>query len=253
MALPFPRPPSLAPGLTISRCTPEDIPQMVSVYSAAFLPTRFVYWWPADLDVMRRWNEARFRLRFRDPTDQQFKVVDDESGRIVAFARWTVPAKMKGLAEGFRTYEDCSQGGFDGPENQWMQNPPEGSKEELYHEFFAGIKAMSKKWEADKKLALQLLCTDPAYQRRGLGAALLQSVLAIADAEGIPTYVEALENAVPIYQRYGFSAVDQIEYDLTKAGQEGKATIDIMLRVPPTSEQPTAQDWCQKMIPARGT
>lgn len=81
-------------------------------------------------------------------------------------------------------------------------------------------------------LALQLLCTHPAYHRRGLGAALLNDVLAIADKEGITTYIEALENAVPVYKRHGFRTVDQLEFDPTKAGQEGTAVVDIMLREP---------------------
>lgn len=101
---------------------------------------------------MQRWNEGRFRLRFRDPTDQQFKIVDDRTGQIAAWARWTVPETMKGLATGFRTYKESGEGGFDGPESQWMQNPPKGSNEELYHEFFTGIKAMDEKWESSKKL-----------------------------------------------------------------------------------------------------
>jgi predicted TIM-barrel fold metal-dependent hydrolase len=136
----------------MARCTPHDIPQMVSVYLASFEPTRFEYWWLSSLESLRRWNEARFRLRFRDPTDQQFKVVDNNTGNIVTFARWKVPEGMNGLAEGFQTYRDVSQGGFDGPESQWMHNPPEGSKEELYHEFFAAVRGMNQKWDAKKKL-----------------------------------------------------------------------------------------------------
>jgi hypothetical protein len=150
MALPFPVPASLAPGFVLSRCTPADVPQMVTAYSAAFLQTNFTYWWPADLEVMRRWTEARFRLRFRNPSDQHFKVADESTGQIVAWARWTVPVEMKGLAVGFRTFDDDddlgdSNGGSStqgvASEQQWMQNPPAGSNEELYHEFFAGIKA----------------------------------------------------------------------------------------------------------------
>lgn len=125
---------------------------MVSVYKAAFLQTNFVYWWAEDLDVMTKWNEARFRLRFRDPADQQFKIVDDTTGQIVAWARWTVPENMKGLSEGFQVYEDSKDGDFEGPEAQYMQNPPEGSREDLYHEFFHAIKGMGKKWESEKKL-----------------------------------------------------------------------------------------------------
>ncbi|KAH6659797.1 acyl-CoA N-acyltransferase [Truncatella angustata] len=232
MALPFARPSTLAPGFTFSRCTPEDIPQMVSVYVAAFTQTNFVYWWASDLNVMTKWTEARFRLRFRDPRDQQFKIVDDQTGQIVAWARWTVPENLKGLDPGFRLYEDLEEGEFNGPETQYMQNPPPGSKEELYHEFFGGIKGMANKWDSEKKLALQLLCTHPAYHRRGLGAALMKDVLQIADAEGFTTYIEALENAVPVYQRYGFKTVDQLQFDRTKAGLNDTAVVDIMLREP---------------------
>ncbi|ETS82603.1 hypothetical protein PFICI_04479 [Pestalotiopsis fici W106-1] len=247
MALPFPVPASLAPGFVLSRCTPADVPQMVTAYSAAFLQTNFTYWWPVDLEVMRRWTEARFRLRFRNPSDQHFKVADVATGQIVAWARWTVPVEMKGLAVGFRTFDDDDDNNFldnnNGsvqgvtPEQQWMQNPPAGSDEELYHEFFAGIKAMSKKWESHTKLALQLLCTDPAYHRRGLAAALLDCVLEVADRQGITTYVEALENAVPVYQRYGFKTVDTLGYDLTRTGREETVSIEIMLREPRTLVQ----------------
>lgn len=86
------------------------------------------------------------------------------------------------------------------------------------------------------KLALQLLCTHPAYHRRGLAAALLEDVLALADAESVTVYLDALDNAVPVYQRYGFTTVDQLEFDRTKAGLEGTAVVDIMIRRP-RSEQ----------------
>jgi hypothetical protein len=49
------------------------------------------------------------------------------------------------------------------------------------------------------------------------------------------TYVDALENATAVYERYGFKPVDRSEYDLTRAGQEGTAVINVMLRQPKTS------------------
>ncbi|KAI0132147.1 acyl-CoA N-acyltransferase [Xylariales sp. AK1849] len=239
MALPFPRPVSLSPAFTLSRCTPDDIPQMVSVYLAAFKETRFVYWWPESLEAMRRWNEARFHLRFMDPTYQQFKVVEEESGQVVAFSQWIVPVCMKGLAEGFKAY---GKGDFNDPENE-TGSAPEGCNEELYREFFAGVRGMNQKWEATEKLDLGLLCTHPAFHRRGIGGALLQSVLAVADAEGMVTYLEGLSNAVAFYERYGFKTVDKLEYDLTKAEREGTAVIDIMLRAPKSSGQNPVQSF----------
>lgn len=83
-------------------------------------------------------------------------------------------------------------------------------------------------------IELQLLCTDPAYHRRGLAAALLDCVLDVADRQGITTYVDALETAVPVYLRYGFKTVDRIDYDLRKAGREETVSILVMLREPRT-------------------
>lgn len=154
MALPFAVPRSLAPGFTMARCTPRDIPQMVSVYIAAFTATRYTYWW-SSVETMRRWNEARFRLRFRDPTDHQFKVVDNSNGRIVGFARWRVPEGMKGLAQGFQTYNEVAEDEYDGLESQWMHDPPKGSNEAQYHEFFTAIRGAGQRWDAKNKLGKQ--------------------------------------------------------------------------------------------------
>lgn len=58
-------------------------------------------------------------------------------------------------------------------------------------------------------------------------------MLALADAEGVPVYVDALANAVPVYQRVGFKTVDQLEFDGTG---EGRAVIDFMIREPRLEE-----------------
>lgn len=57
-------------------------------------------------------------------------------------------------------------------------------------------------------------------------------MLDVADAEGIPTYLEALPLAVPLYRRLGFVGVDKVDFDLVKAGIEGTATLTIMVREP---------------------
>ncbi|ORY62944.1 acyl-CoA N-acyltransferase, partial [Pseudomassariella vexata] len=207
----------------LARCTPNDVPQMVSVYLSAFIDTKFNWWWSPTLDAMRRWTERRFVGKFAEPSAHHFKVVDTETGKLIAWSRWNVPKDMKGMAVGFQTY---------GEETKEDLGIPEGADERLHHEFFDGIHRMSAKWRASEKLGLSVLCTDPAYHRRGAAKALIGAVLPIADAEGCTTYLEALENATAVYELYGFKTVDELEYDLTKAGREGKARINIMLREP---------------------
>ena len=60
---------------------------------------------------------------------------------------------------------------------------------------------------------LPLIGVDPAYQGRGLGSALLSHAVAIADAAGLPCYLEATNlNNRRLYERHGFVAVNEIQY-----------------------------------------
>ncbi len=60
---------------------------------------------------------------------------------------------------------------------------------------------------------LMVLGVEPAGQRRGLGGALLGTVLARADADGLPCYLETLNPAnVDFYRRRDFDVVvDDVE------------------------------------------
>ncbi len=56
---------------------------------------------------------------------------------------------------------------------------------------------------------LEVLGVRPEAQRRGIGTRLVEPVLAVADREGLPCYLETAEPAnVSYYQRFGFGVVD---------------------------------------------
>lgn len=54
------------------------------------------------------------------------------------------------------------------------------------------------------------LATDPDLQRTGLGDQLMRTQLYRCDAEGSPVYLEAPENNIDYYERYGFAVTDTI-------------------------------------------
>jgi len=59
---------------------------------------------------------------------------------------------------------------------------------------------------------LSVLGVDPAHQKKGLGSALLQSVLNECDRHQIPAYLESSNPAnVPFYQRHGFEVMSTIQ------------------------------------------
>jgi len=55
------------------------------------------------------------------------------------------------------------------------------------------------------------LGTDPAWQGRGLGSAVLTPVLDICDRDGVPAYLESSkESNVAFYQRHRFELTDEV-------------------------------------------
>ncbi len=60
--------------------------------------------------------------------------------------------------------------------------------------------------------ALLALGTDPPWQRRGIGSALLQPVLQRCDAAHTAAYLETPSEAiVPFYERHGFRVREVIQ------------------------------------------
>lgn len=55
---------------------------------------------------------------------------------------------------------------------------------------------------------LQLLGSDPAHQRKGYATAMLASMLARLDSEGLPCCLETMKSDnVAFYERFGFRVV----------------------------------------------
>lgn len=74
--------------------------------------------------------------------------------------------------------------------------------------------------------------TDPEEQRRGAGAMLIKWGLDQADKAQLPSFLEASEAGRPLYVRWGFEAIAEEVFDLTKYGGEGTDSNTVMIRQP---------------------
>jgi ribosomal protein S18 acetylase RimI-like enzyme len=82
---------------------------------------------------------------------------------------------------------------------------------------------------------LQAVGTDPDMQGKGWGGVVIRHQLALADAEGIPCYLESSKDTnIPIYERLGFKVTGEIT--IPARGRSKEVTIWPMWRDIPGAE-----------------
>jgi ribosomal protein S18 acetylase RimI-like enzyme len=80
-----------------------------------------------------------------------------------------------------------------------------------------GLRVMSamdlieKRHPKEPHYYLQAIGTDPAKQGKGFGGIVMRRHLAVADAKGLPAYLESSkEKNIPIYRSFGFELTGEI-------------------------------------------
>ncbi|KAF4932042.1 hypothetical protein CGCVW01_v000051 [Colletotrichum viniferum] len=128
--------------------------------------------------------EATERMRAEhraDPTSTWLKVVDDETGQVVAGGRWSF----------------FERGG---------PNPYDGHREVEATWFPEG----ELRWVA----ILNILFTIPEYRRRGAASLVMDWGVERADCMGLDLYIEASEGGKPLYEKCGFEAIEESYHEV---------------------------------------
>ncbi|HXQ17163.1 MAG TPA: GNAT family N-acetyltransferase [Caulobacteraceae bacterium] len=72
---------------------------------------------------------------------------------------------------------------------------------------------IEKRHPHDPHYYLQAIGTDPAKQGKGFGGVVIRRHLAVADAAGMPCYLESSkETNIPIYKSFGFEVTGEISF-----------------------------------------
>jgi len=197
----------------------EDIDEIAHIQYVTYKDDIFMVAAVGNVDpvVVQDWYKQYFKRTFAKPGTRYFKVVDTDTGKIASFSKWRYPHAP--LAEEEDELSDIP--------------PPEGANLELFKAHFGRAGEMQRKYiELDKNYFLHALATLPEYERRGLGSLLLKHGMALADADGAKTYLEASPAGFPLYRRLGWTQIDQIVTDLGQYGGSGIRTSVCMIREP---------------------
>lgn len=84
-------------------------------------------------------------------------------------------------------------------------------------------------------VVLELLITHPQHQGKGVGKALLDWGVRIADERKARMYLEATPEGYPLYRKYGWRDVEDLVMDFSLYGGEGEARYVVMMREPARS------------------
>jgi GNAT superfamily N-acetyltransferase len=79
---------------------------------------------------------------------------------------------------------------------------------------------------------VNILAVRPEYQRKGLGAMLLEDGLALADRDGCKTYIEASAKGLGLYLKYGWKEIDEVKVDTRPYGGHRIESTKCMMREP---------------------
>lgn len=85
---------------------------------------------------------------------------------------------------------------------------------------------------------LEFIATLPQHQGQGVGKALLRWGIERAEAEHRRIYLEATMEGLPVYEKSGWRALEQVDIDYTRWGGQGEQTLTLMVRDPRSGSLP---------------
>ncbi|KAJ4335005.1 hypothetical protein N0V95_009022 [Ascochyta clinopodiicola] len=177
------------PRFEVQHCTEADIPRFFEIISLAFANDHeyMEAVFPAHhTPAGRKIGSERMLQTFRgDPYSNFMKVVDNDTGEIVAAAKWNIykGGKVPPLPELDGDYWDGEE------EKEFAQS--------IFQAFLGPRQKVIEETNAH-------LVVDPAHQGKGAGRMLVRWGLARADEMGVDAVVEGSDRGRRLYASEGF-------------------------------------------------
>ncbi|TEY59449.1 hypothetical protein BOTCAL_0192g00120 [Botryotinia calthae] len=206
-----------SPTFELAPATRADIPRLAYIHVVACFPDNaFALYFDNPKEFEQRVTDM-LEGQVGDPDWQHIKVVDKDTGEITAWASWNTPTDAeirerdeKAAAKILAPTKELAKGEFDFPPGLPMF-----------------VQADTDRWlESWTKGQRHILCkavfTEPTFQRRGMGSALVVHGNQLADKEGLPIFMLASPFGFPLYTKHGFETVQSLDVDLREWAPNAK-------------------------------
>ncbi|GAQ08119.1 hypothetical protein ALT_5440 [Aspergillus lentulus] len=168
--------------------------------------------------------------KLSNPKMHLLVATDSTSNQILGCSRWLMPdtspiwrseSEMAVLSDEARAKAA-----------QMAQLRPAGMNVAVYDGVMKALEEMRRKYVREGDIVLELLVTHPQHQGKGVGKALLDWGVRMADQKNARIYLEASPEGYPLYRKYGWRDVEDIVIDYSVYGGEGDARYVVMIREP---------------------
>lgn len=184
-----------------------DIPTLIDIFIDANSPNLMAFVsWPSREELIKRITKE-FEDVFDSPEYWIMKALDANTKEITAMAAWQ-PIGYKEEREFGAEYQlgkvnsmSLSAGIILAPTQELPRSP-------LQKYLLDAMNAFHDEWiQGTKCIYLNLLMTDPRFQRRGIGTAMLNWGHERADRDGVPCFLIATPVGHPVYQHVGWKDI----------------------------------------------
>ncbi|KAF7596055.1 hypothetical protein BBP40_003836 [Aspergillus hancockii] len=214
----------------------SDASQLAHINVTSFSPSPLYQHAFADVDfpALHTLKYARALQKFTDLKTHVQVAIDSETGAVLGSTRWAIPLHYQQKPESLHVLpEDASKMAAD-PEKFL----PEKTNKKIYSLFFDMLKSMRAKYMKGDDIVLEYLAILPEQQGKGIGSQLLQWGMQKADALNARIYLEASVEGYPLYKKYGWELLEEVDLDFETLGGSGKGTYLVMVRDPvPVSDR----------------
>lgn len=217
-----------------------DIPRLAHIHVVACLPDNaFALYFATPQEFEKRVTDM-LEGQIGDPSWYHIKAVDNETGKIAAWASWNIPtdAQIRERDEKAAIKVSAKAGGkgeFDFPPGLPMFVQEDTDR-------------WLERWtRGQRHILCKALFTEPLFEKRGMGNALVAYGDKLADDAGLPIFLQASPFGFPIYVKHGFETVQYLDVDLrewapnAKGNDKGYGTYRFryMQRLPQTLPEAT--------------
>ncbi|RHZ50823.1 hypothetical protein CDV55_100218 [Aspergillus turcosus] len=167
--------------------------------------------------------------KLSDPKMHLLVATDPASNEILGCARWIIPDAQGQARSEMPVLSDEARAMAAAPAR------PAGMNVAVYEAGLKALEEMRGRHVRGDDIVLELLITHPQHQGKGVGKALLDWGVRIADERKARMYLEATPEGYPLYRKFGWRDVDDLVMDFSLYGGEGEARYVVMTREPARS------------------